>query len=151
MSGTVGMLSALKAFNEKNTGTFYPDLYKLKLQTLNAGKKTLSNFVYTFTVTESTIGEAISSSSSSSATNEYLKMLVEFRRLFPDLEFYCTKASSANQPEDLSKFFPYPLTEPAAPETFQELENSQLFYISVPLLKSEEQPGIIGTGTTWLV
>ncbi len=39
MFGTAGMLTSLKAFNKKNTESFYPDLYNLKLQTLNANKK----------------------------------------------------------------------------------------------------------------
>ena len=147
MSGTAGMLGALAAFNTKNTGTFYPDLYKLKLQTLNAGKKTPGNFVYTFTVTATTSASAVTNTNQ---TNEYLKMLVEFRRLFPDVVFYCTKSKSASQPTNLSLFYPYPLTGASAPTNFPALTAGDLFYISVPLANPLASPGVIGTGATWL-
>jgi surface protein len=39
MSGTSGMLTALAAFNNRNTTSFYPELYRIKMLILNANKR----------------------------------------------------------------------------------------------------------------
>jgi hypothetical protein len=139
MSGTVGMLTKLAEFNAKNTQTFYPDLYKLKLQTLNAGKKTRSNFVYTYNATAAGAG----------ATSEYLKMLVEFRRLFPDIVFFCTKTHSETAPST-SSFFTYPLSGTVTP-TSLSITSGNKFYISVVQDNTlTDSSTIIGLGgTSW--
>jgi hypothetical protein len=85
MSGTSGMLVALAEFNFKNTGTFYPDLYKLKLQILNANKKGLINNSYTYTPRVA--------ADVSTQILEYKYILAELKRLFPDYNLYCTKNS----------------------------------------------------------
>jgi hypothetical protein len=88
MSGTAGMLGALKDFNANNTGSYFPDLYKLKLQILNTNKKGLTDAKYTYTPrAAATVAIQIS---------EYKFILAELKRLFPDYNLYCTKTNLIN-------------------------------------------------------
>ena len=90
MSGTAGMLSALSLFNNKNTGTFYPELYKIKMLVLNANKFVPTPVTYTYTA---------------GATATYLMdILRNLTILFPDIFIYYNKTNGNKDDANYGKY-----------------------------------------------
>ena len=81
MSYTKDVLSALAAFNVKNTGTFYPELRKIKLLVLNANKNGSNTVVYTY---------------KSPVAGYFSNILSELQKLFPDMFIYYTLNSASH-------------------------------------------------------
>jgi surface protein len=87
MSGTSEMMTTLANFNTRNTGTFYPELYRIKMLILNANKRSLNASTNTSYTTVST-----------DTYNTYLiSILANLKTLFPDFRIYYNQTAGTSQ------------------------------------------------------
>jgi hypothetical protein len=77
MSGTVGMLVALANFNIKNTTTYYPELYRIKMLVLNANKFGTNPVTCTYTA--------------GTVNTDFINILYILTILFPNIFIYYNK------------------------------------------------------------
>jgi surface protein len=90
MSGTVGMLVALANFNIKNTTTYYPELYRIKMLILNANKYVATPVTCTYTA--------------GAVNTDFINILYNLTILFPSIYIYYIR-SSTNYKFSLNDFF----------------------------------------------
>jgi surface protein len=81
MSGTAGMLVALANFNIKNTTTYYPELYRIKMLILNANKFVATSVTCTYTYT------------ATSVPSDLMNILYNLTILFPGIYIYYNRTS----------------------------------------------------------